>query len=393
MIKDNLSNRMGDIEFSGIRKVLEKVTTLEKEGKEVIHFEMGRPDFDTPSHIKEAAKKALDEGFVHYTSNYGLYELRELISQKLNSENDCDYNPENIIVTVGANEAIFLAMMATLNPGDEVIIPSPAWLHYAYCARLAGGNPVELPLREENGFYPDIKELKKKINSKTKLIVINTPHNPTGVIYPKELLFEIADLAIKHEIFILSDEIYEKIIFDNLKSFSIASIPGMKELTITVNGFSKIFAMTGWRLGYVAADKELIEPMIKAHQYTVVCNCSFAQKGAIAALEGPQSCIEMMVLEFSRRRDLIAHKINEMGLEFCYPQGAFYIFPRISKYGLSSQQISDYLLEDAGVAVVPGNCFGKNGEGYIRMAFANSFEDIQKGLTKMHKSLEKLMHR
>jgi aspartate/methionine/tyrosine aminotransferase len=383
---------MESIPFSGIRKVFEEVNRRTAAGEDIIHLEIGRPDFDTPVHIKEAAKRALDEGKVHYSSNYGFPELRKAIARKLKQDNGLSYDPAaEIIVTVGTNEAVFMAMMAFLDPGDEVLIPDPCWLHYFYCAQMAGAVPISVPVREGNEFNPQVDEFRSLITPKTRMIVINTPNNPTGAVYSLEALEELAQLARETELFVLSDEIYEKMIYEGNRHFSIGGFPGMRERTITVNGFSKIYAMTGWRLGYAAADHELVKAMIRIHQYTTVCATSFAQWGAIEALEGPQNEAEMMAREFGRRRKLVYAALQEMpGIEVVEPKGAFYIFPNIKALGKSAEELSWYLLDEAKIAVVPGTVLGEFGTDYIRISYANSYENLEKAMERMRAALKKI---
>jgi aspartate/methionine/tyrosine aminotransferase len=383
---------MEAIPFSGIRKVFEEVNRRTAAGEDIIHLELGRPDFDTPVHIKEAAKRALDEGKVHYSSNYGFPELRKAIARKLKQDNGLSYDPAaEIIVTVGTNEAVFMAMMAFLDPGDEVLIPDPCWLHYFYCAQMAGAVPISVPVREGNEFNPQVDEFRSLITPKTRMIVINTPNNPTGAVYSLEALEELAQLARETELFVLSDEIYEKMIYEGNRHFSIGGFPGMRERTITVNGFSKIYAMTGWRLGYAAADHELVKAMIRIHQYTTVCATSFAQWGAVEALEGPQNEAEMMAREFGRRRKLVYAALQEMpGIEVVEPKGAFYIFPNIKALGKSAEELSWYLLDEAKIAVVPGTVLGEFGTDYIRISYANSYENLEKAMERMRAALKKI---
>jgi aspartate/methionine/tyrosine aminotransferase len=383
---------MESIPFSGIRKVFEEVNRRSAAGEDIIHLEIGRPDFDTPVHIKEAAKGALDAGKVHYSSNYGLPELRKAITQKLKQDNGLSYDPTSeIIVTVGANEAVFIAMMAFLDPGDEVLIPDPCWLHYFYCAQMAGAIPISVPVWEKDEFNPQFDEFQSRITPKTKMMVINTPNNPTGAVYSTETLQKLAKLAREKELFVLSDEIYEKMVYEGNRHFSIGSFPGMRERTITINGFSKIYSMTGWRLGYAAADHELIEAMIRIHQYTTVCATSFAQWGAIEALDGPQSEAEVMVGEFDRRRKLVYAALQEMpGITVVEPRGAFYIFPNICSLGKTAEELSWYLLDAAKTAVVPGTVMGEYGGDYIRISYANSYENLEKAMERMRTALKKI---
>lgn len=377
--------RMAAIEFSSIRKVFEQVDRLSLEGRQVAPFHIGRPDFDTPSHIKEAAKLALDEGHTAYTSNYGLLELRRAISEKLRIENGIDADPERqIIVTVGANEAVLMAMLGLLNPDDEVLIPDPMWLHYPYCARLAGVRVVSVPLSQERGFELDPDEFKSRITARTRMVVLNSPHNPTGAVWSREAIKEITSLAEEHDLLVLSDEIYERILYEGAEHISPGSLPEGEGRTLTIGGFSKSYAMTGWRLGYVAAPSWIIDVLIRVHQYTTVCATSFAQYGALAALTGPQECVEEMVAQYRERRQVVIDGFSEIdGQALVPPRGAFYAFPRVSALGESSVQVAEELLRGANVAVVPGVAFGENGEGHIRISYACSVEQVAKGLASI----------
>lgn len=386
------AERMKTIPFSGIRRVFEAAGRLEAEGKRVIHFEIGRPDFDTPVHIKEAAKKALDDGKVAYTSNWGIIELREAIAAKMAMANNVHADPKTeVIVALGANEAMFMALMSTLNPGDEVLVPDPTWSYYLYCVQMTGAQPVSVPLREEQGFLLDPEDVRAHITPCTRMLVVNTPHNPTGTTLGLKTLEELAEIAIEHDLLVLSDEIYEKLIYDDAKHYSIASLPGMWERTFTVNGFSKAFAMTGWRLGYLVGPQNLISAAIRVHQYTTTCANSFAQYGALAALEGPQECVQEMVAEFDRRRRLIVSGLEVIeGLSCTYPQGAFYVFPSVKALGLSSDAFAEFLLSRGHVATVPGSGFGAHGEGHIRIAYSTSYDDIEEGLERIKEVMRQL---
>jgi len=387
-----VADRMEAIPFSGIRKVFEEIIRREKEGAQIIHMEIGRPDFDTPFNIKEKAKWALDNGLVHYTSNYGLPDFRKAISQKLESDNGLHYAPDNeIIVANGANEAVFFAMMALLNPGDEVLIPSPCWTHYYQCARLSGAVPVPVPLKKENSFIPQVEDISAFLTSKTRMLVINTPNNPTGAVFDQDCLEQLAGFAERHDLYVLSDEIYEKLIYGDARHISFASIPDMRKRTIVVNGLSKIYAMTGWRLGYTAAPKELSDAMVRVHQYTSVCATTFAQYGGIEALNGPQDSVEKMVLEFDRRRRLVCKRLKSMpGLELVEPYGAFYVLPHINGIEMTPEEFSIYLLENAQIAVVPGAAFGDFAENTIRISYANSYENLEKAMDQMKKAINAL---
>ena len=386
------AERMKRIPFSGIRKVFEKAKRLEEEGQRVVNLGIGRPDFDTPAHIKQAAKEALDAGMVHYSSNYGLPELREAIAARLERDNGLTYDPNGeIIVTVGANEAVLMSMAATLNPGDEVIIPDPAWLHYFYCARLVGAVPVAVPLREEKEFKLDPDDVARAITPRMRMLVVTTPHNPTGSVLDEEILQALADIAERYDLLVLSDEIYDKIIYDGVRHISFATLPGMRERTLTVNGFSKTYAMDGWRLGYVAAPRALIALLIRVHQYTTVCATTFIQMGAVAAYRGPQDCVAEMAAEFDRRRQYLIPALNEIeGISCVRPQGAFYAFPSIKATGKSSAEIADFLLEEAKVALIPGSAFGQYGEGYLRIAYSNPLENIQEAVERIKTALGKM---
>lgn len=387
-----ISHRMETIPFSGIRKVFEEVVRREKKGDSIIHLEIGRPDFDTPPNIKEKAKWALDKGFVHYTSNYGLPELRDAISQKLKSDNGLDYHPDNeIIVTIGANEAVFIAMMALLNPGDEVLVPSPCWTHYYQCARLSGAVPIPVPLKKENNYLPVVEDFEQHLSSKTRMMVINSPNNPTGAVYSKDCLEQLGDFVNQHDLIVLSDEIYEKLIYDTARHISFAAIANMYERTVTINGLSKIYAMTGWRLGYTAAPRQLSSVMVRVHQYTSVCATTFAQYGGVEALNGPQDSVERMVQEFNRRRMMVCERLKSMsGIHLVEPRGAFYVLPYIGELGISPEAFATYLLDKARIAVVPGEAFGDFTAGTIRISYANSYENLVKAMDRMETAIASL---
>jgi aspartate/methionine/tyrosine aminotransferase len=383
---------MSTIPFSGIRKIAQAAAKLESQGQQVIHLEIGRPDFDTPQHIKRAAKRALDEGFVHYTSNYGVLELREAIAEKLLEDNSIQVDPQcEIIVTLGANEALSIIMLALLDPGDEVLIPDPFYLNYLHCVQLAEAKAVHVPLREENKFQLAPSDLEAAITPKTKLIIVNSPHNPTGAVLDRETLEAIARVAREHDLLVLSDEIYEKIIYGGTQHHSIASLPGMADRTLTVNGFSKAYSMTGWRLGYVAACKNLIDSLIRVHQYVGTSANSFAQKGAVAAYRSSQGCVQDMVTEFDRRRAFLVEALEQIdGVSCIWPRGAFYVFPTVKELGVPDEQLAQYILREARVALVPGSAFGQCGRGHLRLSYANSYENIEAAMERIDKALRKL---
>lgn len=374
------------------RVMFEKARALESRGEKLIHFELGEPDFDTPEHIKEAAKKALDEGYTHYAPNAGLLELREAIAEKLKRENNIDVDPlTQICVTAGSQEAAFLAIMCTIDNGDEVLITDPSYYTYRNCVEMAGGKPVFVPLKEEDNFRLNPENIERKITPRSKMIIINSPCNPTGGVITKDDLEAIDEIAIKHDLLVLSDEIYEKIVYNGQKHFSIAALSREPDRILTVNGFSKAYAMTGWRVGYIVASKNIIPEVVKMQQSAMSSVTTFAQKGAIAALRGPQDPLLNMIKEFERRREAIINGLKEIeGFFVDKPKGAFYAFVNVKKLGKSSLQISDFLLKEAKVVTTPGIAFGTNGEGYIRISYATSIENIKEGIYRIKKAIEKL---
>lgn len=390
-MKNKLAARMDRILPSGIRKVNEKALAMEREGRHVIHFEIGRPDFDTPDYIKNACIESLKQGDVFYTSNYGDMELRRAIAEKLEKQNHIPYRAEEILVTVGLSEAIFDLLCTILDEEDEILVPDPVWMNYVNVPWLLGAVPVSYRLREENGWQMDLDEIRGKITKKTKALVLVTPNNPTGSILSEENLLEISRLAQENDFLVVADEVYERLVYDGNTHVSIASLPGMKERTITLNGMSKTYSMTGWRLGYAAAPEKFIAAMNKIHQHNVTCAPSFVQKASIAALREETNEVEAMVEEYQRRRDYAVKAINEVpGLSCQCPEGAFYIFINAKPLGMSSEELAGYLLESAGIALVPGSVFGESGEGYLRMSFANSYENIVEGTKRLADAVRKL---
>ena len=369
-----------NIPTSTTLQVSDRVKELNRSGKEVVDLSAGEPDFPTPEHIREYAKRALDAGYTFYVDAAGLLDLREAIAEKLQAENGIHVNPkDNVIVTVGGKEAVFASIMATVNPGEEVIISDPGWVSYAPCVQLAGGRAVYLPLNERDEFVISPDNFLKAITNKTKMLILNSPNNPTGSVLSKEVLEHIADHARRKRILVLSDELYEKIIYDGTKHYSIGSFPGMEELAITVNGFSKSMAMTGWRLGYLAGPRTLVQRIKAIHSHMVTGPCTFVQRAAALALRDHRTSesINKMVLEYARRRELLVRELVKTEVISCKkPQGTFYAFANITRSGLSSEKFSKALLERARVAVIPGNAFGPHGEGFVRVSFAASTGDI-----------------
>jgi aspartate aminotransferase/aminotransferase len=376
---------------SGIRRVNEKALAMERAGETVIHFEIGRPDFDTPEYIKKAAIEALRSGDVFYTSNFGKMELRQAIAEKLKRENGLDYKAEEILVTAGLSEAVFAVLAAILEEGDELLVPDPVWINYRNVPAFLNAVPVSYELKEENGYQLDLEEIRSKVTAKTRAIVLVTPNNPTGGVLCREVLQKLADLAIEKDLLVISDEVYERLIYDGTEHVSIASLPGMKVRTFTLNGLSKTYSMTGWRLGYVAAPQEYIPALNKFHQHNTTCAVSFGQTAAIAALREEGDEVKAMVEEYQRRRDYAVQAVNAIdGLSCLSPKGAFYIFINCRALGISSADLSDYLLENAKIALVPGSVFGPGGEGYLRMSFANSYENIVEGCARLKDAVETL---
>jgi len=389
-----IAARMNRMAPSGIRKVNEKALEMERAGGKVLHFEIGRPDFDTPEYIKKAANQALAEGKVHYTSNFGLMELRQAIADKLRRENNIDYQASEVLVTVGLSEAVFAVLATILEEGDEILVPDPVWLNYINVPNLLGAKAVTYGLKEETGFQLDLDEIRAKISPKTRAVVIVTPNNPTGGVLAEDVLKELADIAVQNDLMVISDEVYERLVYDGARHISIASLPGMKERTFTLNGMSKAYAMDGWRLGYVAAPGEYILAMNKFHQHNTTCAPNFVQVAAIAALTQEGDEVKEMVKEYQRRRDYAVQAINAIpGISCQCPKGAFYIFINCKSLGMKSADLSAWLLENARIALVPGDVFGPGGEGYLRMSFANSYENVVEGCALLKKAVGQLQQK
>jgi len=375
---DNFINStVGNMQPSGIRKFFDIVNTMEG----AISLGVGEPDFVTPWHIRDAGVYSLEKGQTYYTSNSGLLELREEICNYL-KKFDLSYSPSEVLVTVGGSEAIDLVMRTVLSPGDEVIIPEPSFVCYKPCAALAGGVPVTLQTKAENAFKLTPDELLEKITDKTKLLVLSYPNNPTGAIMNKSDLEKIAKIAIEKDIMVLSDEIYAELTYSG-KHTSIASLPGMKERTIVVNGFSKAFAMTGWRLGFVVGHPTLIKHLTKVHQYAIMSSPTASQYAAIEALQNGALSTQAMINEYDNRRKLITDGFNKMGFSCFRPKGAFYVFPCIKSSGMTSEEFCTKLLESQKVAVVPGTAFGNCGEGFVRVSYAYSIKQINTALERI----------
>ena len=384
------SNRILGIGFSKIREVMGKVEAAKRKGIAITDLSIGRPDFDTPEHIKEAAAKALAEGKVHYTASAGTVELREAIGHRFMEDYQLKIDPGEILVTTGAAEAIFIGLMTVLDPGDEVLVPEPMYVYYGGYVFVGGAKCVPIPLKEENQFLLRANDLEKYINEKTKVLILNFPHNPTGQVLLREDLEPIARAANRHNILVVADDIYNGMVYDGAEFFPLAKAPGMKERTLTIGSFSKTYAMDGWRIGYLIAPREVISHALKLHQHVVSCPNTFVQVGAQVALTASQDCVREMVAEFDRRRRKLMSRLSEIGLPYVRPRGAFYIFPSIKKFGLTSSQFADFLFQKARVAVVPGDAFGPGGEGYVRISYCASVEEIEEGMDRARSALAQL---
>ena len=385
------AKRMESLPFSEIRAVMEKATKMQQAGENVIHLEIGRPDFDTPEKIKEAAYESLKAGHVFYTSNYGIPALRKEIAKWETEHHGVQYDADEVLVTVGVGEATYASMAAFLEDGDEVLVPNPVWLNYIHVPSSLGAVPVTYNLKEENNYQIDMEELESKITDKTKMIVIVNPSNPTGGVLSRETLEKLSQLAIKNDLLVVADEIYSQLVYDDTKHVSIASLPGMKERTITLGGFSKAYSMTGWRLGYMCAPRGIIAACVRVHQYTITCASSFVQEAAVTALRDCADDVEAMRQEYQRRKDYAVKALNEInGISCNDPQGAFYIFVNVKSLGMSSMEVGEYFLEDAKLAMVRGSAFGSEGEGYLRLSYACSYEDLQEAIRRIKDAVEKL---
>jgi aspartate aminotransferase len=385
------ARRVTAIEPSPTVAVSDRARQLKAEGRDVIDLGGGDPDFPTPQHIVAVAADAMEAGDTHYVASPGIPELREAITEKLRADNGVEYTPGEIIVTPGGKSAIYAAMMTLVDRDDEVLILDPGWVSYAPEVTLAEGRPVSVPLTAADNFAITEERLRPYITPRTHALILCTPNNPTGRVATPEELDTVARLAQEHDLLVFSDEIYEKLVYDGRRHISIASLPGMRERTVTLNGFSKAYAMTGWRLGYLAAPAPIVKQILKVHSHSVTCATSFGQRGAVAALRGPQEPIGQMVAAWDRRRHLVTDRLNELpGVHCALPEGAFYAFPNIRGTGLSSAECAELLLERAGVAVTPGLAFGEAGEGHIRLSYATSDALLTSAVDRMCSTLEEV---
>jgi len=378
-----LADRMTRIGIESAFEVLQRARALEAQGKNIIHLEIGQPDFPTPPHIKEAAKRALDEGWTGYGPTPGFPDFREAIASYISTTRGITVSGQNVVVVPGGKPIMFFAMLAVVEPGDEVIYPNPGFPIYESVINFLGATAVPIPLVESRGFSFDLDVFESKLSSRTKMVVLNSPANPTGGVIPREDLKRIADLLRSRDVLVLSDEIYSRICYDAQPS-SITEFDGMLEKTIILDGFSKTYSMTGWRLGYGVMPLWLVDAVDKLMVNSNSCTASFTQRAGLAALQGPQDAVDRMVAEFRGRRDAIVRGLNQIpGFSCTVPQGAFYVFPNVKETGLSSRDLANMLLNDAGVACLSGTAFGSYGDGYLRFSYANSLENIDEALKRI----------
>ena len=391
MNPEYIAERIGRLGSESAFEVLSKAKALEAQGIDVVHLEIGQPDFNTPEHVSKVACESIEEGRTGYTASQGELYLREAIAKRCREYENINTSADEIVVVPGGKPIMFFTMLALINPGDEVIYPNPGFPIYESCIRFAGGVPVPVPVIMENDFKIDPKVLKSLITDKTKLIIINSPGNPTGGVMEEKDIRAIADVLKDTNIFVLSDEIYSRLIYNGTKHFSMASIPFMKDRTIVLNGFSKPYAMTGWRIGYGIMNKDLAKVMTLLMVNSSSCVAAFTQEAATAALEGPQECVDEMAQAYKERLEYFVNELNKIpGIQCLMPKGSFYLFPSIKDTGLSDREFADRLLREAGVACLAGSSFGKYGEGHLRLSAASSFENLQEAITRIRAFVQKL---
>jgi aminotransferase len=384
-MRDFVAKRVSQVPPSGIRRFFDVAATME----DVISLGIGEPDFDTPSPILEAGIRSLQRGETHYTSNSGILELRVALAENLKRLYDVSYNPETeLLITVGVSEALYLALAAVTDPGDEIIVPTPCFVSYQPEIIFAGGKPVPFPTSVEHAFQVDAEALEKKITPKTKALLIGYPNNPTGAVMNRERLLEIGRVAEKHDLLVISDEIYDRLVYGGHKHVCFASLPGMRERTITLGGFSKDYAMTGWRIGYAAAPEPILAALCKIHQYTIMSAPTTAQFAALDALKHGEEHVQAMAAEYDRRRKLIVSGLNELGLATFEPLGAFYAFPNVEASGMDDETFAESLLQEERVAVIPGNAFSADGS-YVRCSYATAYEKIEQALERMRRFMDR----
>jgi aminotransferase len=384
-MEQRLSKRVAELKPSGIRKFFDIVATM----KDVISLGIGEPDFTTPKPILDAGMRSLNNGETHYTSNSGKIELRQGIVDNLQKLYNVKYDPSEVLATVGVSEALYLAFTALLEPGDEVIIPTPCFVAYQAEVILAGGVPVEIPSRIENDFAVDPDDIRKAITPRTKVIFIGYPSNPTGAVAPREVMLEIGKIAEQHNLIVVSDEIYDRLVYDFNHVCFPALDEGLRERTVLLGGFSKAYAMTGWRIGYACAPKDILQGMLRVHQYTIMSAPTTAQDAATEALKTGEPHVQEMVTEYNRRRRLMVHGFNKLGLKTFEPRGAFYTFPDIRASGMDEDAFAETLLKEESVAVVPGTAFGPGGEGFVRACYATEYSKIEEALHRMERFMSR----
>ena len=384
-----LAQRTGLIKPSSIREVVAKVEEARGKGLEIANFSAGRPDFDTPAHIKEAAAKALADGLVHYSKSPGIDSLREAVCNRFQEDFGLELEPDRVVITMGSTEAIYVALQTILNPGDQVLAPQPMYVYYKGWSALAGAETIQVPLKGEEDFRLSAETLASYVTPKTKALLLNSPHNPTGQVFQEEDLRAVGALAVERDFFVISDDIYNYFLYDGAGHFPIIKVPGMEERTIIIGSFSKTYAMDGWRVGFLIAPPQVAAQAVKMHQFAVNSSNTFVQHGARAALAGPQDCVREMVQEYDRRRLFMLSRLDDMGLDYVRPKGAFYVFPSIRGTGMDSAGFSEFLFSEARAAVVPGDAFGPGGEGYVRMAYCIPFKEIEEGMERIEKALKK----
>ena len=389
-----IAERMARLPPYATQQMFMVATEMECSSKEVIHLEFGEPDFGTPDCVIEAAHKAMEEGYTRYTSSVGMLELREAIAERLSLDYGIDVDPKSeVIVLPGAKHAIYCSVVATVNPGEEVIVADPYFLPYEFAINLVGGKLVSVPLREELDFRLNPEELEKCITSKTKMLLLNFPHNPTGSVLTRDDVESIVEIARRRDILTVSDGVYEKFVFDGGKYYPVLAFPEMRERTIFVNSFSKTYAMTGWRLGYAVARGEIIERIRKVQESTTTCVPPFCQIAGMEALKAGDHFVKEMIREFDHRRTLLVQGLNKIkGVSCMMPKGAFFAFPNVRELGMDSFKLSEYLLKEAGVVTVPGSAFGRYGQGYLRLSYTNSTEKIEKALKRIEEAIAKLAY-
>ena len=381
---------MARLGTEGAFEVLARARALEAQGRRIVHLEIGEPDFETAPHISTAAKQALDEGYTHYGPSAGLMPAREAVARYVARTRGMDVSAEQVVLTPGAKPILFFSLLAVVDPSDEVLLPDPGFPIYESVVAYLGARPVSLPLRMEREFRFDPDDLRRRVSDRTKLIILNSPQNPTGGVLTPADLAAVAEIAIQRDLWVLSDEIYSRLLYEG-EHHSIAALPGMAERTVVLDGFSKTYAMTGWRLGYGVAPTALVPHLTRLQTNATSCTASFVQMAGIEALEGPQDAVDAMLAEFRRRREVVVAGLNAVdGVTCLLPGGAFYAFPRVDVPGMTSKEVADSLLAEEGVALLAGTAFGAQGEGFLRLSFATSIEELEEGLARIKRGVERL---